>query len=683
MSFKDLFHSERRSKDDLLREISLRDIKISKFQDEINQLKDAINDVKKPSGSNVLLSQNLSGQLVGAEPIEVQSDNHVDININAENPIILHENLHLKLRLKIKSLENDNYAISSELRKAIRNRVIDRLALNLKFVAEKKLRLISEYKPLMQVVTKEARINESAVRTAETRPSMARAYYPEAHRILRQREDHIELLELMFDDVLARFGIKDRNHLIDIVNRLKELDQLFESQKNKLAEQELIQLKAKLIDVNSSLKLITNERDESRKVLAIERAHYGSEARIRLSKQLDEANREIIRLQSKAPNDLWSLKSQIDTARKSLEDRELDLRNKTLRVGELTKERDRLRLQSVKFQEAVKANGVQVREILKLQNDLHLAKNQSALYLADINAVNNTLKIEQKKVLSLQANLDKVKDQILKSTVSDPGVFSDPILLRWLVEGATPDKRGVTNGWLTQTGQGPWTDYSIIEICRELGYEFWELPDGEVEKLIVGRENWSKADLLAQIEARQGDVLRIYSQEMFIAKLITGRDPFDAEDENLLLAFANGHPALSFLMTLSDPWPVICEGDRYSIEEVGRGDYGVDETPLHLLGYHVGATSDLSDSRRHELLAECFQTSSLKFTDTSTASYKKKWGRSLSAQRLYRIAIHIKYLADTQGLDKRKSIARQEWINDLSWLKKTYYKNYKNSFKWP
>lgn len=683
MSLKDLFDSDKRSKEELRREISLRDLKISNFENEINQLKDTILVRQKPNNASVFFSKNFSDKVVGTGALEVQLDKHEESKLKTENSIKLLENLNLELQIKIKSLENDNYAISSALRKEIRNRVIDRLALNLKLLAEKKLRLNSEPKPLMQVVTEEARIQENSVRKAETTPIMARAYYPEAHRILRQREDQIELMELMFDDVLARFGIKDRNHLIDIVNRLKELDHLFESQRNKLAEQQLLQLKVQLIEANSSLKLITSERDESRKVLAVERAHYGSEARIKLSKQLDEANREITRLQSKAPDQLSSLKSQVDKAQKSLSDRDFEIRNLTTRIKGLEKERDKLKLQCVNFEETIKANNVQVREIRKLENELKFEKNNSASYLATINDANKNLKIAREKVISLQSDLEKVKGKVQKSTGIGAEIFSDPIVLRWLLEGATPDLRGVANGWLTQTGQGPWTDDSIIGIGRELGYEFWELPDREVEILIVGRENWSKADLLAQIESRQGDVLRIYSQEMFIAKLITGRDPFDAGDENLLLAFANGHPALSFLMTLSDPWPVICEGDRYSIEEVGRGDYGVDETPLHILGYHVGATSDLSDSDRHELLSECFQTSSLQFTSYSSASYKKKWGRGLSAQRLYRIAIHIKYLADTQGLDKRKSVARQEWINDLSWLKKTYYKTYKNSFKWP
>ena len=255
--------------------------------------------------------------------------------------------------------------------------------------------------------------------------------------------------------------------------------------------------------------------------------------------------------------------------------------------------------------------------------------------------------------------------------------------MRWLVEKEDPDSVEVPNGWLGRTGDGPWTDAIFTSTLEELGYKFWTLPDTELRHLVVGRKNWSKDELLAQIDSVDGEPLRIYSQEMFLAKLMTGRDPFDSNDEELLLAFAKGHPALEFLLKLQNPWPTVCERDNRPINLVNYDDYGVTETPLHLLGYHVGATSHLTEMQRWALLTECFKTHNLEFTIESTEDYRLKWGRSSSAQRLYRMAVHIKWLAEGQGKDPRKPQARLDWVDDLEWLRKTFHGPIRSRFKWP
>ena len=276
----------------------------------------------------------------------------------------------------------------------------------------------------------------------------------------------------------------------------------------------------------------------------------------------------------------------------------------------------------------------------------------------------------------------------LSQAASAAGKFnsslSNSTVLAWLLEDGGPDVTLIENGWLGSSGYGPWNDHFLESSLKELAYLFYVMPDADLEHLIVGRKGWSKANLLAQIEVRQGKPLRIYSQEMFFAKLVSGRDPFDAEDSSLLEAFAEDHPALQFLMSLPEPWPVVTSEDSEDIVIVDGEDFGVSESPLHILGYRVGATSDLSIVERREILAICFGSRELEFSDDSDDEYIFKWGRGGGAQRLYRMAAHIKSLADGRvGKDYRKPQARIDWVNDLKWLKEKYFNAYAKRFNWP
>ncbi len=202
--------------------------------------------------------------------------------------------------------------------------------------------------------------------------------------------------------------------------------------------------------------------------------------------------------------------------------------------------------------------------------------------------------------------------------------------------------------------------------------------------VIVGRNGWSAPDLRNLIDAHQGKSLRIYSQEMFVAKLATGRDPFDAQDVELLDAFAEDHPALQFLMSLPDPWPDITDTSSAEVTLVPPGSYGgVTQSPLNILDYHAGVTANQSAATRRNILEQCLGSRHLPFSDDSSADYIAQWGRSNSAQRLYRIALHLKILAEGQGKDPRKQQARLDWISDSKWLKENYFSKYKRSFSWP
>jgi hypothetical protein len=284
----------------------------------------------------------------------------------------------------------------------------------------------------------------------------------------------------------------------------------------------------------------------------------------------------------------------------------------------------------------------------------------------------------------------KARNEDLSGLLKDANAVSNsgsslvhPKVLLWLIENGGPEARGVDNGWLGSSGNGPWDEVSLMTALEQTGYKWYELPDGDLEYLVVGRCGWSKTGLVAQIEAREGRPLWIYSQEMLIAKLLSGRDPFESHDPDILDAFAEDHPALKFLMSLPQPWPLVTTDEPEEVSEVDGDEFGVSESPLHILGYRVGATSDLTATDRRKFLTQTFESRELVFSDDSTDDYIRKWGRAGGAQRLYRMAVHIQTLANGQGRDYRKGQARQDWVDDLKWLKSQHFAKFRTRFSWP
>ena len=261
-------------------------------------------------------------------------------------------------------------------------------------------------------------------------------------------------------------------------------------------------------------------------------------------------------------------------------------------------------------------------------------------------------------------------------------VFTQEPVLAWMFSGTHPQNLQVTEGYLHLMGDGPWDHDVFGRLLETQEFTLWQIPDAEVAHLVVGRNNWNEDALLAQIEARHGQSLRIYSQEMWFAAMATGRDPFGADNPELLQAFAADHEALQFLIGRGKSWP----------DEIGS-DFGgwrpprpplppeLGDSPMHLMGYRVGKTSPHSEDERHEILNVIFSAKTLLFDDDCSPTYRADWGTPKSAQRLYRMALHIKFLVNLIG--DRKSVARQHWIDDLAWLKKTYFRKTVHAFQWP
>jgi hypothetical protein len=274
-----------------------------------------------------------------------------------------------------------------------------------------------------------------------------------------------------------------------------------------------------------------------------------------------------------------------------------------------------------------------------------------------------------------------VRDTHFDSTLI---AVSDHRIIDWMLDDASPEQAGVDHGYLSLTGEGPWADQQIREMMESAGFSLWMLPDADVEHVVVGRHSWDVSSLEQQIEAREGKQLRIYSQEMWFAKMVTGRDPFDSGDHDLLMAFAKGHPALQYLIDRDNPWPEVSsgelvEGDGVITEGI---EFGVN-SPLRNFGYQVGVSSNLSVAQRRALLARFLEAKDLPFDGDASNEYRSHWGRPRSVQRLFRIASHIRWLIGWQGKSPYREQANDDWRSDLQWLKKTYYKSNLHKFRWP
>ena len=181
---------------------------------------------------------------------------------------------------------------------------------------------------------------------------------------------------------------------------------------------------------------------------------------------------------------------------------------------------------------------------------------------------------------------------------------------------------------------------------------------------------------------RQGESLRIYSQEMLLAALITGRDPLDSEDVELLEDFKRGHPALEFLAESGFEWPALSTPDTTEIKRVGAESLGVLESPLHALGYRVGETSWLSEEERRGILLHAFEVDQLPWVESD--AYMERWGSARSHQRLWRVAYHLAaQLNGLVGRDRRRPQTRADWLTDLEWLRETIYTSKRYRFVWP
>jgi hypothetical protein len=225
-------------------------------------------------------------------------------------------------------------------------------------------------------------------------------------------------------------------------------------------------------------------------------------------------------------------------------------------------------------------------------------------------------------------------------------------------------------------GDGPWGVMEFQEFLTEKEFSVVNITDPGVQYLILGARSIDEEELNQQITTsiEEGFELYIFTQELFLAWLITGQNPLEVWLEKDLLESVLEHESLQYLIDSTEfPWPQLVDhasmNRSYEVKTFEWDGALSEESPLRKLGYSVQADV-LSIQERRAILKNAYTTSALnKFL--INAHDLERWGQPNTAQRLYTISSLITWLANFQGATK--PAAREKWISDLSWLKESFY----------
>jgi hypothetical protein len=229
-------------------------------------------------------------------------------------------------------------------------------------------------------------------------------------------------------------------------------------------------------------------------------------------------------------------------------------------------------------------------------------------------------------------------------------------------------------------GTGPFTTDTLTPLFNQHNVFQYSARMFSEPILILGREGWDEEEVDAFVDRRVGQVLKVYSQEMFLAYLATGSDPFDAGPA-VLEAFKAGHPGLEFVAEGWRGWvttQVLVNRHTASSESMENTAWNK-ESPLHALGYQVGEKGGPAYERQR-ILRQAFEEP---LPRVGPPSYVAEWGEPKTAKRLKKMAELI--AANCRNMKKKRNPSEQaieDWEEDLGWLCSTLYHGH-FQFSWP
>lgn len=310
---------------------------------------------------------------------------------------------------------------------------------------------------------------------------------------------------------------------------------------------------------------------------------------------------------------------------------------------------------------------------IKLHKDrASWARNEAKALTAELEKTKKELTSAKRSNTALVKARDKLKDQQTRS-----GWFAGCI--EWALDNGRRNANQFSQG-VVILGSGPIDETDLTNFFIDRGIDVYETDAEGVECMIVGRESWTEEQLEMQVAAQQGQTLKVYSQEMAIMCLLSGSDIFEVEDETFLENQADDHPALAFLKEGELQWPLTLVPTVPKVFKPLHEDrFGVDQSPLKILGYAAGRTENLSASERQKILTEAY-LGPLKRVHSD--EYMRDWGQPRTRRRLWRIANHLAWqLRSKRNIDSME-LAVDHWVSDLQELEKKFFKPWMR-FAWP
>jgi hypothetical protein len=299
----------------------------------------------------------------------------------------------------------------------------------------------------------------------------------------------------------------------------------------------------------------------------------------------------------------------------------------------------------------------------------------------------STIERQDSEIASLTARAESAEARL---TVAESDLAL-PFVLRiqdeeWLARLAGNHAQSVidaTGGQPVTIGHGPWMEENYDDVLNNLGIEpqTFDQYAKDFEIFVVGRNAVDIDSLAAVLEGRmwEGLPVRLYSQELWLLYLMTGIDPLSVDVESVRRNFGPHHPVLAAFDNEVWRWPDWSyeESVDEDIEDAissYTGFPGLENgpSPLHSFGYRVGKSTDEAD--RRAVLQRFFRCRSLEpYFDSKyhDENYRNAWGGPSTRARLDRMMSHIGWLIAFQGSDSRKRIAKNNWRQDLRWIRTT------------
>jgi hypothetical protein len=224
--------------------------------------------------------------------------------------------------------------------------------------------------------------------------------------------------------------------------------------------------------------------------------------------------------------------------------------------------------------------------------------------------------------------------------------------------------------WIATTGSFPHGEDDLDDLLERAGVKLCAF-DQDVGIAVVGRTEWEESEVNGLVNRRAGRSLKIYSQEMFLAYWMSGRDPFEMRE--VAEAFGKGHPVYQYLATVEWDWPSThvppTQGLTIPIDPERFG--------LSDLGYRTGMKHPNPISRRDHL-KRIFE---MPLARILAEGGTDEWGAAKSRMRLRTMA---EKLAGVCRLQKKLGhvVAVSHLETDFAWLGDTFWEP-RFGYDWP